>query len=82
MWSLWPVHSNRAGTCPLWHAYAKLGPLFHSPSLPSSEKGVHSFSFLVALISSLLTPNTQSEAPEGDNFITLRIFTVGPFGNS
>lgn len=80
--SLWSVHSNQAGTGRLWHAYAKGGHFSCSLSLPSTEKGVHSFSLLVALVSSLLTPKTQIEAPEGDNFLTLRIFTIGPFGNS
>jgi len=79
---LWSVHSNQAGTCCLWHASAKRGPLFRSPSLPSSEKGVHSFSLLVTLTSSLLTPKMQSQAPKGHNFLTLRVFTAGPFGNS
>lgn len=68
--SLWSVHSNQAGTGRLWHAYAKQGHFSRSLSLAFPEKGVHSFSLLVALVSSLLTPKTQIEAPEGDNFLT------------
>lgn len=36
-------------------------------TFPALLRSVNSFCLLLCLISSLLTPNTQSEAPEGDN---------------
>lgn len=68
LWSLWSGHSNRAGnlfTECLWQTGSSFPFTF-----PALLRSVNSFCLLVCLISSLLTPNTQSEAPEGDNILS------------
>lgn len=74
MWSLWSVHSNWAGTCHLWHAYANW--VLFTVHLPCSQRRVFTSFLSWSLLSVAFQPQRQSEAPEGGNFSTLRIFTI------